>query len=69
MKKCIGCKLVTFIAAVGALNWLLIAVANLNLVAALLGDSAGAKIIYIVIGLAGLALLISMLIPCPMCKK
>jgi len=47
---------------VGAINWLLVGVANFDLVAALTGSSFGetntlSSIIYIVVGLAGIALL------------
>ena len=47
---------------VGAVNWLLVGVANFDLVAALTGSSFGetnmlSSIIYIVVGLAGIALL------------
>ena len=47
---------------VGAVNWLLVGVAKFDLVAALTGSSFGetnmlSSIIYIVVGLAGIALL------------
>ena len=38
---------------VGALNWGLVGAANVNLVAALFGDSVLATIVYVLVGLAG----------------
>lgn len=41
---------------IGALNWLLVGIANLDLVASIFGGQASlvSRIIYIIIGLAGL---------------
>jgi hypothetical protein len=40
---------------IGALNWLLVGVANYNAVAVLLGaNSTASKVIYVLIGIAGL---------------
>ena len=70
MKKCPVCTIVTFLSGVGALNWGLIAIARLNLVARFLGDmTRAAKVVYLLIGIAGLMAIISILIPCPCCKK
>ncbi len=65
--KCCGiCKLVGLLVGIGALNWGLIAVANVNLVERLLGDmTMPAKIVYGVIGLAGLIKLVSLVKACP----
>ncbi len=65
--KCCGiCKLVGLLVGIGALNWGLIAVANFNLVERLLGDmTMPAKIVYGVIGLAGLVKLVSLVKACP----
>jgi len=51
-----------FLVIVGAVNWLLVGVAKFDLVAALTGSSFGetnmlSSLIYIVVGLAGIALL------------
>lgn len=47
-------KLVGWIVAIGALNWGLVGLLNLNLVEMLLGaGSLLTKVVYIVIGLAG----------------
>ena len=70
MKKCPVCKLVYFITGVGAFNWFFIALGRPGLVASLLGGGSSAtRIVYLVIGLCGLLSIISLLIPCPMCKK
>lgn len=70
MKNCIVCKIVTLLAGIGALNWLLVAIFNINLVAMILGDmTLPAKIVYVVVGLAGLVLLVTLVKPCPCIKK
>lgn len=48
-------KVALFLIIVGAVNWGLIGLFNLNLVATFFGDSLIANIIYIVIGLSGIA--------------
>ncbi len=67
-KKCTICKVVAGLAGIGALNWGLVALFNFNLVAAILGESIFAKIVYVVVGLAGLGVLVSLVKPCPCCK-
>jgi uncharacterized membrane protein YuzA (DUF378 family) len=47
---------------VGAVNWLLVGIANLDLVAAVTGDEFGetnprSSIVYVLVGIAGLALI------------
>jgi len=68
-KSCCGvCKIVGLLVGVGALNWGLIALFQLNLVEKLLGNmTTPAKVVYILIGLAGLLKLISFVKPCPCC--
>ncbi len=40
---------------IGALNWLLVALFNFNLVTAIFGErSAASKVIYVLVGIAGL---------------
>lgn len=52
----IAAKLFLAIAIVGALNWGLIGFVNFNLVAAIFGDgSPAARVIYALVGLAGIA--------------
>lgn len=66
MKKCPICNLVTLLAGIGALNWLLVTWLNLDLVARLLGGiPVAAKAVYTLVGIAGAALLVSLVKPCP----
>lgn len=70
MGKCIICKIVTILAGVGALNWLLVALFKLNLVAKLLGDmTLPAKAVYVLVGIAGIILLLTLFKSCPCVKK
>lgn len=69
-QACVLCKIVGAIAIIGALNWGLVGVANFNLVDHIFGPgSTAAHVIYILVGLSGLALLASFFVVCPMCKK
>ena len=69
-KSCCGvCKIVGLLVAVGALNWGLVALFQLNLVERALGMGTAAKVVYIVIGIAGLLKLISFVKPCPCCSS
>ena len=69
-QACILCKIVGAIAIIGALNWGLVGVANVNLVESIFGaDSALSRIVYGLVGLSGLALLASYFVVCPACKK
>ncbi|MBI1952934.1 MAG: DUF378 domain-containing protein [Candidatus Omnitrophica bacterium] len=67
-KCCAGCKVVTLVVGVGALNWGLVALWNLNLVARVLGTGAAAKAAYVLIGIAGALKLLSLVKACPCCK-
>jgi uncharacterized membrane protein YuzA (DUF378 family) len=65
-KGCAICKIVGVLVGVGALNWGLVALFNLDLVARIFGAMPMvAKGIYILIGLAGLLKLISLVKSCP----
>ena len=69
-KACVICKIVGVFAIVGALNWGLIAINGTNLVEQILGaGSALTRIVYGLIGLSGIALLVSYFYVCPACKK
>ena len=68
-QACLLCKIVGLIAILGALNWGLIGLMNLNLVEQIFGISQITRIIYIVVGLSGIALLVSYVATCPACKK
>ena len=70
MKKCPICKVATVLAGIGALNWLLVALFELNLVTAVLGSiPIAVKIVYVLVGLAGLMLIVSVFKNCPACNK
>ncbi len=70
MKKCPICKIAVILAAVGAINWLLVAFFNVNLITKILGDmTTGAKAVYALVGISGLLLLLSLFKKCPGCEK
>ncbi len=68
-KACVVCKIVGAIAIIGALNWGLIAVADMNLVEQIFGQGLLTRVIYGLVGLSGIALLVSYFYSCPACKK
>ena len=68
-QACTFCKVVGVFVIIGALNWGFIGLANVNLVENVLGRSALTNIIYVLVGLSGLALLASYFVVCPKCKK
>lgn len=68
-QACTLCKVVGAIAIIGALNWGLIGLLNVNLVEQIFGQTILTRIIYILVGLSGLALLSSYFVVCPACKK
>ena len=69
-KKCPGCKIFTLLAAIGAINWALVAFLDLNLVEKIAGvGTTLSKVIYGLVGLSGLMLIVSCAMCCPMCPK
>ena len=69
-QACTFCKVVGAIAIIGALNWGLIGLFNLNLVDQIFGmGSVISRVIYVVVGLTGVLLLLSYFKVCPSCKK
>lgn len=69
-QACLFCKIVGAIAIIGALNWGLVGVVQFNLIDYIFGPSSiASRVIYDVIGLSGLALLVSFFTVCPVCKK
>jgi uncharacterized membrane protein YuzA (DUF378 family) len=69
-QACGFCKVVGAIAIIGALNWGLAGVFNFNLVERIFGTGTLiTKILYGLVGLSGLALLVSYFTVCPACKK
>lgn len=71
MKKVCGvCKIVGTLTMIGAINWGLVGFFDFNLVDRVFGAmSLFSRIIYSVIGLAGLMCLISFFKTCPACEK
>ncbi len=68
MRSCSLCKIVGAIAIIGALNWGLIAIFNVNLVDQIFGAMV-ARWLYILVGLSGIMLLVSYFYVCPGCRK
>ena len=69
-QACFFCKIIGALAIIGALNWGLIGAFDYNLVEKLFGEMTTiTRIIYGLVGLSGLALLISYFTCCPACKK
>ncbi len=66
-KSCCGiCKVVGLLVGIGALNWGLVGIFQMALVAKLLGDmTMPARIVYGLIGVAGVLKLISLVKCCP----
>lgn len=67
---CPVCKITGLLVVVGALNWGLIGFFDLNAVAHFLGEATMAtRVVYGVIGVAGLIKLVSCFKTCPCSKK
>ena len=65
-KDCAVCKVVGVLVAIGAINWGLVGVVNIDLVARVLGSmTTGARVVYTLIGVAGLLKLVSLVKACP----
>lgn len=64
-KSCGVCKVVGLLVGLGALNWGLYAFWQVDLVAKLLGAGTAAKVVYGLIGVAGLLKLLSLAKVCP----
>ena len=66
---CVVCKLVTLLAGLGALNWGLLALFQLDLVTKVFGGmTTASKAVYVLIGVAGAMKLVSLFVKCPCCK-
>lgn len=67
---CPICKVAGLLVVVGALNWGLVGAFNKNLVSSMLGSGTMAeKIVYILVGVAGIMKLVSCFVCCPLAKK
>ena len=63
---CVVCKVVGLLVGIGALNWGLVALFHLDLVARALGPmTRPAKAVYVLIGIAGALKLLSLVKCCP----
>lgn len=68
-KGCVVCKIVGVLVGIGALNWGLVGLFQVDLVARLFGEMTGAaRAVYGLIGVAGVLKLISLVKCCP-CQK
>lgn len=70
-RHCVVCKIIALLAAIGAINWGLVAFFQLDLVARVLGPmTMPSKIVYGIIAVSGLAVLITTFVKaCPCCDK
>ena len=69
-QACLLCKIVGALAIIGALNWGLVGLFNVNVVERIFGEmTVITRVIYGLVGLSGLALLLSYFTVCPACKK
>ena len=69
-KDCTVCKVVGLLVGLGALNWGLVGIFQVDLVEKLLGAMTGpAKLVYALIGVAGVLKLASLAKACPCQKK
>lgn len=68
-KSCIVCKIISALVIIGALNWGLVGAFNFNLVSMLLGMGLLARIVYILVGVAGVMELLKCFKMCPCQKK
>ena len=69
-QACLICKIVGTLAIIGALNWGLVGIFNVNVVERVFGEMTTiTRVIYGLVGLSGIALLVSFFTVCPACKK
>ena len=65
-KRCMVCKFVGLLVILGAVNWGLVGIFQIDLVEKLLGDMTGAaRAVYGVIGVAGVLAILAMVKCCP----
>ncbi|MBI4208478.1 MAG: DUF378 domain-containing protein [Deltaproteobacteria bacterium] len=68
--KCFVCNIVGLLVIIGALNWGLVGIFQLNVVDAIFGEmSILGRVLYSLVGLAGVMKLITCFKDCPKCKK
>lgn len=65
---CGVCKIAGLLVVIGAVNWGLVGALNFNVVTTVLGEgSSVTRVVYVLIGLAGVMKLISCFKDCPKC--
>lgn len=68
-KRCVVCRLVAVLVMIGALNWGLVGILQVDLVAPAFGELSGVtRAIYTLIGVAGVIALLSAVRPCSACE-
>ena len=68
--SCIICKVASALVILGAINWGLVGVLQLDLVARFLGDmTTASRAVYGAVGVAGLLKLVTCFKACPACPK
>jgi len=68
--NCLVCYIVATLVIVGALNWGLIGLFEYNFVNAILGGvPVLERFVYILVGLAGVMMILKLFRKCPLCKK
>lgn len=68
--NCMICKIAGVLIIIGALNWGMIGILQMDVVAKIFGDmTTVSRIVYGLVGLAGLMKLVSCFKDCPACKK
>ena len=68
-KSCAVCKIVGIVVALGAINWGLVGIFQMDVVENLLGTMTGpARAVYTLIGIAGVLKVLSLFKVCP-CQK
>lgn len=69
-QNCLLCKTVGVLVIIGALNWGLVGGFQFNLVTRFVGDmTTASRVIYSLVGIAGLLKLITVFKGCPACSK
>ena len=67
---CMVCKIVLMITAIGAINWGLAGIFQIDLVSRVFGVmTIASKVVYGIIGVTGLMILVTFVKPCPCCCK
>lgn len=65
-RSCLLCKVVGAIAIIGALNWGILALTEVNVLQEIFGGAT--RWVYVLVGLSGIALVVSYFYVCPACR-